>query len=370
MLNKLCKNSKLPFLHSLCRILLLVLSTACVKDEEMKLGFESYMPSLLSDSLEISSPEAEGFNVDEFRKVFETVHQDSEYQTVRSLLVLKNGKLVGETYTRTAKDRDRFNNIQSSTKSVTSLLTGIAIGEGYLQGVESKISDYLPEYFESGSAKSNITIAHCLTMTTGIDFNNSIDTEPLINNSDNSVKYVLDNDMNAEPGKMFQYHDGAPHLLAAVIQRTTGKTLEEYAKEKLFNPLGITGYQWEKHKDGTTYGAFALWLKPRDMVKLGLLCLNNGSWKGQQLIPAAWLAESTKTHVNPYGNGPYGYYWWLLPDLNAYTAIGHGGQYIMIVPERDLVVVITADPYTDPYVYQQLWKGPDLLSKVIEALVD
>ena len=201
-----------------------------------------------------------------------------------------------------------------------------------------------PEYFDGDLRKRDITLHHVLTMETGLDFDNDVHTEELFNSEGSSLEYVLHKNLLFSPGTDWYYGDGNPQLLSGIIQKVSEITVEQFAKENLFDPLGISNYQWEKHDDGLTFGAFGLWLIPRDMAKIGKLMVQNGLWNGEQIVSEEWIAESTKLQTS---HQTYGYYWYPLEAERAFSAEGHGGQLIYIVPEKQLVVVITADSYSN-----------------------
>jgi CubicO group peptidase (beta-lactamase class C family) len=317
----------------------------CLKDGDIKSIFESYIPEQLNDGWEISTPEHEGFDSDKIHRVYEKVFSEDIYPTIHSLIIVRNNKLIVEAYCRDQKERDQFHNLQSVTKSITSILMGIAIDKGFIGSVNKPIYDIIPEYFDNDIRKRNITLYHALTMQTGLDFDNDVNTEELYINAENSLEYVLSRGLIFLPGTDYHYNDGDPQLISGVIQKVTGKSEEEFALENLFNPLGIDYYQWEKHRDNTTFGAFGLWLKPRDMAKIGKLMEQNGFWDGEQIVSSEWVEESTALRIP---SDYYGYYWHNIEhDTGAIYAVGHGGQYIYIVPHVNLVIVTTADPYSD-----------------------
>jgi len=157
--------------------------------------------------------------------------------------------------------------------------------------------------------------------------------------------------------------------------KQTGKTLEEIADDKLFGPMGITDYFWEKNADGHNWAAQALYMKPRDMAKIGILVLNQGMWKGQQLVSEEWIGQSTSIQTELEDRG-YGFYWWLyepdyprLPDISAIAAEGSGGQMILVVSEMDLIIVMTSEPYTDGYTSLE-WEFFPLAQMIINSIED
>ena len=181
-------------------------------------------------------------------------------------------------------------------------------------------------------------------------------TESSLSYSDgNSAEFVLASSQDYAPGLAFHYHDGAPHLVSYAIQKRPGKSLKAFANEQFFTPLGITGSKWDAVQDGITFGAFSLYMKPRDLAKFGQLLLQNGKWNGVQLVDSAWISEATAIHVDSgSGSAPYGYYFWIYPALGAYAALGHGGQNIMVFPAKRQVIVYTAWGYTDGDFFYRL----------------
>jgi CubicO group peptidase (beta-lactamase class C family) len=209
-------------------------------------------------------------------------------------------------------------------------------------------------------------------MTSGISFDNEdFSVEIYADKPDDPVRYILNKPMFAIPGDKFYYRDCDPHLISYAISRLTGRSEERYARQRLFAPLGITDYYWDSDHTGTTMGAHGLHLRPRDLAKIGQLVLDHGRWKSQQVVDSAWVAVSTMRHVStPYQTEPnirdYGYYWWVLPHWNAIEAWGHGGSYILIVPNRNLVVVMTSMPDANDDVAARPEQFHDLVAGLIE----
>ena len=178
-----------------------------------------------------------------------------------------------------------------------------------------------------------------------------------MNNQKNVMKYILTKPLFADPGTMFNYRDCDPQLLGGAIRKKTGMTLDEIAEEKLFGPMGIEDYYWERNADGDNWASQALYMRPRDLAKIGKLVLNQGNWDGEQLISAEWIEQATSIQTSQYDGQPedgidpfYGFYWWIYPHLGAFTALGAGGQFIFMVPDEQLVIVMTSEPYvTDEF---------------------
>lgn len=316
----------------------------CLTDPEIKLPYAGYTPIQRNDGWTVSTPSEEGFDADRIAQVYRDANSEDEYPTIHSLLIARNGHLIAEAYFRDRNAIDMYHPIQSATKSITSLLSGIAIDRGLIDSVHTPVYNYIPEYFDSDVRKQQISIHHTLTMETGLDFDNDNHTIELFNDPGSSLEYVLHKPLVFLPGTDWYYGDGNPQLLSGVITRVSGKTEEAFAVEHLFNPLGIQNYQWEKHADGLTFGAFGLWLTPRDMAKIGKLMAQDGVWEGIRIVSSEWIAESTR---NQSGYQEYGYYWYPMDEPGAFYAQGHGGQMIYVVQSKSLVVVVTADSYSN-----------------------
>jgi CubicO group peptidase (beta-lactamase class C family) len=224
---------------------------------------------------------------------------------------------------------------------------GRAIQNGVDISVEDKLYDIYPEFFDDDPLKREITLKDALTMQTGLEFNNDVNTLQLYQTENNSARFVLSFPMLQEPGTVSDYNDGAPQLISKAIEIKTGKTEAEYARQKLFEPLKITDWMWESARDGTSFGAFSLFLKPRDFAKVGQLLLQNGMWDDKQIIDVDYLMTATANLVNSnLDDKPYGYYFWIDKKNNGFYAHGHGGQILLVVPDKNLVMLYTAWPYT------------------------
>ncbi|MFW5852161.1 MAG: serine hydrolase domain-containing protein [Bacteroidota bacterium] len=346
-------------------LLFLLSASSCIVDENIKLDNNDYLPAELNDGWDISTPEAEQASTDAVHSLYKKFYSENDYVTAISLLIAKNGKIIGEGYCRDKTDRDVYHQTQSVTKSITSLVFGIACDKGYFPNLDTSIAIYFPNYIDATNPRKGITIKHLLTMKSGLDFENSKDSEQLINYEENSVAFTLQKDLLYTPGTIFKYHDGCPQLISAMITKETGMSMAKFADTYLFEPLGITNYRWDNHKDGVTYGANNLWLTPRDMLKIGQLCTNYGTWDGKRIVSEDWITKSTQIYATPTLIGPYGYYWWIRPDNNAFTASGVGGQHIYIVPKQDLVLVFTAEPYASDLISTLQW---DLESEIIPLM--
>jgi len=346
-------------------LLYLLLGTSlnsCLKDEPIKLKYQGFEPVALNDGWQISNPEAENINRDGLEQAYKLVYDEQRYVMARSLLVFRNGKLVAEAYPNDKEDRSKYHNIQSCTKSITAMLMGVAIQQNIVTSLDGKLYDIYPDLFDDDLVKREITLSDALTMRSGIDFRNDKHTLKLYSTPKNSTTYVLSLDRKSTPGTTVQYNDGDPHLLSKVIETKSGKSLADFANENVFQKLGISNWQWESAKDGTTFGAFSLFVTPRDLGKIGQLLVQNGTWKNEQIIDSTYLQNAVSKQVyNDLNNKPYGYYFWIYPQWNAYAALGHGGQFMFVAPDKNLVVVYTAWPYAG----YELWDDNEALMSLI-----
>jgi len=318
-------------------------------------------------------------NLDE-KKLTELITKvlDGTYPAVHSVLIVKGGKLVleayfpGRNYDGYLVDFTRYDNhrIMSVTKSFASTLIGIAVDKGLIKGTDEKLISFFPEHKQVLSAdnKREITLKHVLTMTAGFDWD---ETTHLYNDPRNPfwillgperhqmIKYILSRPLKHRPGSKFTYNSGLSMLLGVILEKRTGLKVGKFANQYLFGPLGITKYVWgywdADQKVPRTGGG--LHLRPLDMAKLGYLFANKGRWHGRQIISSAWIEEATRAHAQlyPMWTTGYGYQWWLYRfkcenvTIDAYAAVGWGGQRIIVFPTLDLIVVFTAGNYSMPH---------------------
>jgi CubicO group peptidase (beta-lactamase class C family) len=270
---------------------------------------------------------------------------------VNSVTIIKDGYVVAEQYYSEVYTSDSLHSIYSCTKSLTSALVGIAIEEGYIADEQALMLDFFQEYkiAELSEAKEAITLWHLLTMSAGfewyeIEYPYGDDRNTFYNfvRSSNRVQFALDRPMHAYPGVEYSYSSGISHLLSAIVQESTGIRADSFALEHLFRPLGISYYHWPIDAQGVAYGGHGARMLPRDMAKFGYLYLRDGMWDGEQIVPAEWVEASQQKHMQRkyIEDNYYGYQWWV-SEHGYYSAVGFGGQWIMVVPEHDLVVVFT-----------------------------
>lgn len=284
------------------------------------------------------------------------------YRQLRSVVVLAEGRTVFEGYYQ--GDQFDYHHVWSVTKSVVSTLIGIAIARGELEGVKQTLEQLLPDDAPGMSPEvAGTTLGQVLTMTAGL---RTDDPGALPTATRDWVAAILTEPYSA-PGQGFHYSNAGSHLLSAILVQATGRSTLDYAREVLFDPLGIpsvpafeptlTGEDWESFGEafdsadfawpvdpqGIHTGGWGLRLRAQDLAKIGLLYLGNGRWQDQQVVPEAWVREATRAQVDTVdGYTPsYGYQWWVTTaDKDAaYAALGTGGQVLEVVPSRDLVVV-------------------------------
>jgi CubicO group peptidase (beta-lactamase class C family) len=292
--------------------------------------------------------------------------------SVHSVLVARGGKLAFERYftgsdeiqghpvSNVEFDAETLHDVKSVSKSVASLVCGIAIDRGLIDSVDAPIFSFFPELADLRTPeKDKIKLIHVLTMSMGLRW---VEATPQTGDYDNDEarmhmardqnRYVLGLPVTAPAGEEFFYNTGALQLLSAILRKVTGHPFDKFARKELFEPLGITNVFWNRIRDDTDAGG-GLRLRPRDMAKIGQLVLTGGRWNGRQLVSEAWIDASVQPRLKTKDTGAYGYLWWLgnarlkEHDLPWIGALGRGGQSIRIVPELDLVVVVTCGYYQD-----------------------
>lgn len=270
---------------------------------------------------------------------------------VNSVMIIKDGYVVAEQYYSDEYSADSLHSIYSCTKSLTSALMGIAMSQGFIRDVDVLMTEYFQEYEIANMtvAKQAISLEHLLTMSAGFEwfeleypYGDERNTFYNFVRSNNRVQFALDRPMSADPGVEYSYNTGISHLLSAILQESTGIRADSFALENLLEPLGITRYYWPIDAQGVAYGGNGVRMKPRDMAKFGYLYLKDGLWEEEQLVPADWVQVSQQKHIawKYIPDNYYGYHWWV-SNNNYYSAVGFGGQWIMVVPEQNLVVVFT-----------------------------
>jgi len=316
-----------------------------------------------------SAPEAQGMSSPELTTMLEWIESDNP--GIRSVTVVRHGTVVLDVRLAPFARGDRHD-IHSCTKSVLSALVGIAIDRGDLPGRDTRVLDFFPNYEiahldADKRAKRAMTLGHLLTMSAGLRTEDSY----LYNwaglgrmrASHDWAQYVLDLPIVTEPGTSFEYSNGVSQLIAIILQEATEQSASSYAREHLFEPIGIVDYEWEGSRPDDSWGYSGLSLRPLDMARLGYLYLRGGEWDGVQVVPADWVQSSTAPQITAGTMAKnYGYQWWVDDDM--FMMQGYGGQFVYVLPARDLVVV-----FTGALPQQQYFTPRSLLSNYIEAAV-
>ena len=321
-------------------------------------------PASRSPDWKISTPEVQGVDSRKLLEMFRDIKAKGG-SDLHSILIVRNGYLIAESYLA-PYHKETLHNIKSATKSILSALVGIAIEKKYLKSLDQKVADFYPEYVNDPQ-KKEITLRHLLTMTAGLAWSYDQETASPVSPTDLESWKVVP--MRDAPGERFEYNTMLAHMMSAVLTKASGKSTKEFADSFLFKPLGISDVQWSKDNKGIYVGGSELFLRPRDMARFGLLFLNKGAWNGRQIEPRAWVEESTspKLHIGPdrYYPSTIGYgYWWWIPD-RSFQARGYNGQYIIVRPDLNMVVVVTSEnqnaifQYLDTAIFQSAAsKGP------------
>lgn len=362
-------------------LFIVVMAVAYIPSPKFEpLAHESVSPDYYpTDAFRTTTPEEQGMDSEKLLEMVayykEQSAEDPEFN-IDSITIVRNGYLVADLYLDPLYPEDTPHVLHSCTKSVISALTGIANDQGYIESVDVPVATFFSEkeFPNMDPGMREVTVRDLLTMQTGIRTQDSY----LYNyrglfaaqDTEDWVAYTLSLPMEEEPGTRFDYSNLSSFLLSAIIQEATGMDTLSYAQKNLFEPLGIDNVRWDTSPNGIYIGWARMWLTPHDMAKFGLLYLQKGQWEGQQIIPANWVSESLTPHafpknyhdildengkkdheksaenwvsmkfLRPFTDG-YGYQWWLDKD-GTYTALGTGGQYIMVSPKENLVVVFTS----------------------------
>ena len=275
-------------------------------------------------------------------------------RSLDSLLLVRRGRIVLDAY-YAPYTSDIPHRMNSSTKAVVGTLAAIAHKDGLLDSFDHPVLDFFADrsVADADDRKKAITVQHLLDMTSGIDWKEPLDGRPdsviEMSRQKDWIKFILDRPMSSAPGEAFNYNSGGTHLLSGIITKLTGMSASDYAKAKLFGPLGITVSNWWRDPQGISTGGYGLALLPRDMAKIGYLYLRNGQWEDKSLLPPGWIDKVSHATVNM--NMPrspelrYSNLFWALPDKHVYMANGYHCQLIMVLPRLDIVAVTTAQGF-------------------------
>jgi len=295
-----------------------------------------------------STPEAQGMRSDVLTDMLSLV-QEKRYN-IESITVVRNGFLVADAYFYPFQ-KGMKHSIHSCTKSIISILVGIALDGGYIKSINQPVLSFFPHktITKLDKRKKAITLRHLLTMSSGLKCRDSyrygyVGYREMLESQD-WIQHVLNLPMETLPGQTYNYCNGVSHLLSGILQNATNMTTLDFAKIHLFVPLGITDVEWQTSPQGIHTGWARMSLTPHDMAKIGWLYLNKGQWEGKQIVPKTWVEKSTKGRMEGtlddiYG-GMYGYQWWVDP-AGYYMAIGFQGQFIFVIPEKNIIAVFTS----------------------------
>ena len=268
-----------------------------------------------------------------------------------SLLVIRHGQIVVEAHYAPFRPGLKHA-VNSVTKAVVGTLAGIAVKEGTLGPLDQSVLDLFPErkIANVDANKKAMTLDSLLDLTSGLDWREPLSNAPpetmlQMARSGNWVGFILDRPMAQAPKLSFNYDSGTWHLLSAILAKKTGRNTAEYASQKLFAPLGITDTIWRADPQGITVGGYGLFMHPRDMARIGYLYLQQGQWAGQQILEPSWINRVYQASVDMrIGTTPtflYASGWWTIPDKRAYMAVGFLRQLIIVLPDSDVVAVVT-----------------------------
>jgi CubicO group peptidase (beta-lactamase class C family) len=356
-------------------ILITPILVSCGPSQE-DLESVDYTP-LIRDDWPVSTPSEQGLDS---RLVAETYLDAAELETLYSLLIVKNGYLVAEDYFNDGAigQKDR---LQSVTKSITSALVGIAIEQGCLSGADQKMVDFYPEVAGdiTDPRKERITVRDLLEMRAG--YPNEEDDQAFWDGllSRHYPPLIEGFPLVSDPGTSFHYSNLSSNWLGIIVDRSCGMNLKAFAEEHLFTPLDVIPGEWGQDAEGHNNGCCDLHVTPRDAAKFGLLYVNDGVYKGNQIIPTGWVEDSLQTYsvneafvksIGEFKNIGYGYQWWSADTDNYHVnfAWGHGGQLIVLVDQLDMVVVTTSYPFWLEH-NDQSWKHEKAIITMVSKFI-
>jgi len=358
-----------------------ILNVSCGSDSSGKYTY--HRPENTNDGINVGSLNEVNIDSALLFKAMNKIHKNNK--EVHSMLIYKDNKLVFEEYFIGHKykwdDPNHFgeevswkkslpHQLMSVTKSITSACIGIAIDSGFIKSVHQSIFDYLPDYQHlNKDGKQKITIEHLLTMTSGLEWDewasaygsSNNDLIRLWTNCIDPIACILERQLISEPGTSFTYSGGNMIVLGEVLKNATNISIDKFSQMYLFEPLGIDSSEWvDRFENGVIYAGGGIKITPRDMLKIGVTYLNNGVWNGKEIISKQWINKSANSFpcnkgINIPGedsglNG-YSYSWWINQfsfsgeKIDVYFALGWGGQRIMVIPEINTVIVLTAGNY-------------------------
>jgi CubicO group peptidase (beta-lactamase class C family) len=373
---KTTKHNQIFLIKFTFAILILSILVACGPSKE-DLNSVDYTP-LVREDWPVSTPEEQGLDS---RLVAEMYLNAAELETLYSLLVIKNGYLVAEDYFNEGSV-DQKDRLQSVTKSYTSALVGIALEQGCLSSVDQKMLDFFPEVADkiTDPRKEQITVRNLLERRAG--YPREEDDRALWDGllSGYYPPLIEEFPLVSDPGTRFHYSNLSSNWLGIIVDRSCGMNLKAYAEEHLFSPLDMTPGEWGQDAEGHNNGCGDLHLAARDAAKFGLLYLNDGIYKGNQIVASDWVEDSLQTYsvneafvkrVGDFRDIGYGYQWWSANagDYHVNFAWGHGGQLIVLVDELDMVIVTTSYPFWLEH-NDQSWKHEKAIITMVSEFIN
>ncbi|GAB3626969.1 6-aminohexanoate hydrolase [Pandoraea terrae] len=292
--------------------------------------------------LRAAAPEQAGIDSRELVRLSEWIR--NEKLDVHSLLVVKDGKLVFERYSG-GVTRDHNYELYSVTKGVTALTAGMLIGQGAAsldEPVAAVLSQWRPDLAADFADKRSVELRHVLSMSSGLHYDFKPKDDPIYYTAPDRLKLAAATQPKEAPGARFEYTDINPILASAALSAAAGMPIERYAAQRLFAPMGMRNAVWDRaDARGLVSAGWGLRLRPVDMAKIGMLVLDGGKWQGKQLVPKTWIAQM----VSPTSAPDFGYYWWVNNIVRGepeYDTMGFKGQFIVVLPQRHTVVVMTS----------------------------
>jgi len=347
------------------------------------------VPAALSDGWNIDSPESAGLDGARLCAIAARLRETEA--DVHAVVIARHGKLVFEQYFAGYDepwgqdggqhdfDATTKHDMRSASKSVISLLVGIAIDRKLIASADEPVVKFFPDYSALKSPGwDHVTLRHLLTMSSGMQWdenrawNDPRNDEPHLSSEADPVRYILSKPIATPPDTVWTYNGGGTDLLGDIIERVSGKSLEAFARETLFAPLAVTDWEWMKYGNEKIASAVGLRIRPRDAAKIGQLVLNRGMWNGKPIVSPGWIEQSVRPRFQAIGYFGglffYGYQWWMGRSLAGgkeikwIGAFGWGGQRIFIVPELDLIMTTTAAQYGQP---KEGLAAIDILSNIV-----
>ena len=295
-----------------------------------------------------TAPQDEG-SASSFDRGFrdELLDRTGSLPRLRSLLISIDGELAEEHYYH-GFSAGRTANLKSASKTIIGILVGIAIDQGYLAGVDQTITEFFPTYLD-GPAKKAITIEDLLSMRSGLETTSNRNYGRWVQ-SGNWVQHVLTRPLVDRPGGRMIYSTGSTHVLSAILTKATGTSTLEFGRRYLAQPLGIALPAWQRDPQGIYFGGNEMQVTPRAMLKIGELYLKSGVWGGRRIVSEGWVHASLVPRTwSRFSGRQYGYGWWMrtMAGRRVYYAWGYGGQFVFLVPDLEMAVVITSSPVPD-----------------------